>query len=310
MISILIPLYNVEQYIARCLDSILSQTYQNFEVIVVNDGSPDNSVNIVSKYAECDKRIRIIDNEENMGLAWTRMMGYIHAEGDYIVFCDSDDYMPAGALECLHKAVEQSNADIVIGNYQPVNSNKNFGKPSNNRLSFGRDKKSVYKSLLTNETSHSLWGKIYRKELFGNYEYITYKKFINAEDGFLLYQVIENTSKVVAIEDVVYYYYHNIESATKVKLSENAIWSIVTFWNLLDKMFKNDEDIYRYVKRRNFRAFISLLRNRYPHKTLSKHLEIEELKNDLKLSSLFNVYSKMDALINYTLIKYYSWRNK
>ena len=75
-------------------------------------------------------------------------------------------------------------------------------------------------------------------------------------------------------------------------------------------LLKNDEDIYRYVKRRNFRAFISLLRNRYPHKTLSKHLEIEELKNDLKLSSLFNVYSKMDALINYTLIKYYSWRNK
>ncbi len=309
MISILIPLYNVEQYIARCLDSILCQSYQNFEVIVVDDGSPDNSYKIVSKYAESDKRIRILRNEENMGLAWTRMVGYTNAMGDYIVFCDSDDYMPEYALECLRKTIEQSRADIVIGNYQPVDSSNNYGKPSNNKLTYGNDNISIYKSLLTKETSHSLWGKIYKKELFKNHKYLTYQKFINAEDGFLLYQIVKNTTKVIAIEDVVYYYYYNIESSSKLKLSENGIWSIITFWNLLDSMFKNNEEIYPFVRRRNYRAFISLLRQGYSHKILNKYMAVDELKNEIKLSALFEIFSKTDAIINYLTIKFNILRN-
>lgn len=309
MISILIPLYNVEQYIARCLDSILCQSYQNFEVIVVDDGSPDNSYKIVSKYAESDKRIRILRNEENMGLAWTRMVGYTNAMGDYIVFCDSDDYMPECALECLRKTIEQSRADIVIGNYQPVDSSNNYGKPSNNKLTYGNDNISIYKSLLTKETSHSLWGKIYKKELFKNHKYLTYQKFINAEDGFLLYQIVKNTTKVIAIEDVVYYYYYNIESSSKVKLSENGIWSIITFWNLLDSMFKNNEEIYPFVRRRNYRAFISLLRKGYSHKILNKYMAVDELKNEIKLSALLEIFSKTDAIINYLTIKFNILRN-
>ena len=185
MISILIPVYNVEQYIARCLDSILAQTFQDFEVIVVNDGSPDKSIDIVKSYAENDKRIKIVENKENMGLAWTRMVGYTHAKGEYIVFVDSDDFIPETALEVLYNAITDSDADIVIGNYQQVSQHNVFGKVSNNILSFGSDKRSVYKSLLTNEASHSLWGKIYKSELFKDRQYVTHKRFINTEDGFL-----------------------------------------------------------------------------------------------------------------------------
>lgn len=310
MISVLIPLYNVEQYIARCLESILKQTYQNFEIIVVNDGSPDNSIDIVSEYANRDERIRVIENEKNMGLAWTRMVGYTHAKGDYIVFVDSDDFIPETALEVLYQSIFDNKADIAIGNYQYVDSDNNFGDKSNNKLSYGSDRNNVYRSLLINEVNHSLWGKIYKSEIFSDYKYITHEKFINAEDGFLLYQIINNITNVVTTENIVYYYYHNTKSATKIRLSDNSIWSIVTFWNLLDNMFIDNIELYPLVKDRNLKAFTYLLRKGYSFEKINKYLEIGELKDKLKFSSLTKVFTMPKAMMNYCIIKYYSFKNK
>lgn len=120
-VSIIIPVYKVEKHISRCLDSILNQTFQDFEIILVNDASPDNSRTIGERYSENDKRIKIIDNKENSGAAWSRMVGYSNALGKYITFYDPDDFLPHNALELLYNAIIQDNTvDICIGNYQRV----------------------------------------------------------------------------------------------------------------------------------------------------------------------------------------------
>ncbi|WP_085537629.1 glycosyltransferase family 2 protein [Massilibacteroides vaginae] len=303
IISVLIPLYNVEKYIARCLDSILNQTYQNFEIIVVNDGSLDKSIDIAKSYAKQDKRLKIIENGNNMGLAWTRMVGYSNASGNYIVFCDSDDYMPVHALETLYNAIKDTKADIVVGNYWLAYSNEQYGNVSNNQLLYGGDQRAVYLSLLKKEMSHSLWGKIYKKELFEQKQYLTHKDFINAEDAYLFYQIVKNTSKIEVISEVVYNYFQNIESSTKVQLSEKALSSIIAFWNFRDKMFIEDEELYKLTIKRSIDTYCNLLQNGHKIFVLNSFIDIPNFNKYISINSLIKLYPIREAVIKLLIIK-------
>ena len=116
-ISIIVPVYNASEYIGICIDSILNQTYQNFELLLINDGSTDNSLKILEDYAKRDKRIRVI-NQKNMGVAKTRNKGIQLARGEYIMFIDNDDYIDSDYLEQFIKFCDGQ--DIVIGGYRRV----------------------------------------------------------------------------------------------------------------------------------------------------------------------------------------------
>lgn len=224
-VSVCVPVYNVEQYIGRCLESIQNQSLEDIEIIVVNDCTPDKSMDIVKQYAARDNRIKIIENADNQGLMVTRHMGYTAASGEYITFCDSDDTLPKGALEALYKKAVAENADIVSGviEYIPVNGKRYHWT---NKLSYGTDKISVFHSLLTDEFGHNLCSRLFRRELLQNYDYETYERATNGEDGMLFYQVVDNASKIVTIDDVVYEYWQNMQSSSHVKLKENALRSI------------------------------------------------------------------------------------
>ena len=112
-ISVIVPVYNVEKVLPRCLDSILAQTFADFELICINDGSPDNSAAVLADYAARDARIKII-NQENAGLSAARNAGMQAAEGAYVCFCDSDDYLDAGFLADLYAAVTSEDADFAM----------------------------------------------------------------------------------------------------------------------------------------------------------------------------------------------------
>ena len=225
IVSVIVPVFNVEKYIRRCLESIKKQTLSDIEIIVVNDGTPDNSMDIVHELAKDDKRISILNHEKNMGLMWTRRTGYMAATGNYISFCDSDDYLPSNALEILYGKAIKTNADIVSGNYFYITSDGNEHIGSNN-LVYGNSPNEVYKSLLQNKFQHCLWGKIYKNSLFQKYTYETFKNVTNGEDGALFYQVLRNANFVVQINHPVYYYVQNSMSSTQRRYNENAIRSI------------------------------------------------------------------------------------
>lgn len=118
-ISVIIPIYNQEKYLGKCIWSVLDQTLQDFEIILVNDGSTDNSLMICQKYAKKDDRISIVD-KQNRGLAQARKDGFFKAKGDYICFLDSDDYLAPDALALLYGIAKEKNVDMVVGNFDRV----------------------------------------------------------------------------------------------------------------------------------------------------------------------------------------------
>lgn len=118
LVTIIVPVYNVSAYVGDCLSSIVNQTYGNIEVLCIDDRGTDDSMVIVRRYAQGDKRIKIIQNERNIGLGATRNVGICHASGDYLFFLDSDDYISADAIEKFVMAAEISEADIIYGGSQ------------------------------------------------------------------------------------------------------------------------------------------------------------------------------------------------
>lgn len=265
LVSIIIPVYKVEKYISRCIDSILSQTFQNFEIILINDQTPDNSIKIAEEYAQHDSRIRILHNEENSGAGWSRMVGYSNAKGEYITFCDPDDYLPENALELLYGAIIQDNkTDICIFDLQRVLSDGTKGKIESNKLYYGNDKSSVAKSLLKYEAKHYLVGKIYKTELFRHPDIIAYKNFSKSSDEFLFFQILQYCEKVINVNEVVYYYFDNKESASYNKSNPNAMNAMLTSLNYIEDIYKEIEGFKNVIhkwKLDKYAKFISISGN-------------------------------------------------
>ena len=115
-VSVIVPVYNVEKYLKRCLDSLINQTLKDIEIIVVNDGSTDNSLDILNKYAENDSRIKVID-KENSGVSDCRNIAMKQMKGKYIMFVDSDDWIDNNALEIMYTKIEEEKSDVVMCTY-------------------------------------------------------------------------------------------------------------------------------------------------------------------------------------------------
>lgn len=230
-ISIILPVYNTEKYIRRCLDSIACQMVDNYEVIVVNDASPDHAMDIVREYAEKDPRYVIVDKQENEGQMMARKSGYTIARGDYLMFCDSDDYLSPNALKTLLETIKKEDADIAVSGYiyVPV-SGCEIEKVYH--LPYGNDREAVYQALLSRDLAHNLWGNLYRRELFTNYKYPCYMKLKNGEDRLLFYEVADHVRKVVTTDEPLYYYCQNLQSSTQERFSEQRLRDAVRAGNL------------------------------------------------------------------------------
>lgn len=225
LISVIVPVFKVEKYIERCLLSVQKQTWHDIEIVIVDDCSPDTSMEIVQVLAKDDCRIKIISHERNMGPMWARRTGYEVATGDYVFFCDSDDYLPPTALEHLYDMAVKSDADIVSGNIMYVSQNGGAALWGNH-LKYGNTRESVLKSLLRHELLHNLCGKLFRTSLLQNYDYKTFKNATNGEDACLLYQIVCNMTSMVQVDNIVYYYMQNTESSSQVRRSNSALRSI------------------------------------------------------------------------------------
>lgn len=231
-VSVCVPVYNMEKFIRRCLESIMNQSLTDIEIIVVNDCTPDNSMAIVRELAGKDDRILIVENQRNRGPMVAREVAYGIAKGDYITFCDSDDTMPQNALKDLYETAVETGADIVAGavEYVPLKGER---VRLTNKLSFGFDNVAMYRSLLTREMIHNLCSKLYKCKLLQEYEYITLENATNGEDALLNYQVVENISKCAVISKPVYEYYENAESSTHRPLSDRALEKLVFFYDFV-----------------------------------------------------------------------------
>ena len=238
-VSVVIPIYNVEDKVARCLESILTQSLHDLEIIVVDDGTPDNSMQVVERYAAGDNRFRVVAHERNRGLMQARKTGYMMAEGDYVMFCDSDDYLPPRALETFYNEAMRTGADVVSGDLTLVFPVDDRQEVRGSVLRYGSAMIPVYKSLLLDEYHHNLCGKLFRRSLLQDHDYTTIEHFTNGEDGFLFYQVMEH---------VLYCYVQNDKSSTRFRYGENAIHSICMLNQLRLKLAEKYPEISRYAQ--------------------------------------------------------------
>lgn len=214
-ITIIVPIYKVENYINKCVDSILAQTHQNLEIILVDDGSPDRCPKICDDYCRRDKRVRCI-HKKNGGLSDARNAGLDVATGDYIMFVDGDDYIVSNMIEKMHSALVEADADISICNFCYVDPDGKYDYAEENKNLPVRDEViqagDVLKIKLKEDKSW-YWViaccKLYKKSIFDGLRFIVGKLH---EDEFLLHEVFLNAGKVACLSDKFYFYQQRKDS--------------------------------------------------------------------------------------------------
>ena len=224
LISVVIPVYNVEDYLVFCLESIINQTYKKLEIIIVDDGSTDKSGNIADSYSRKDPRIRVI-HKKNGGLSDARNKGLDASKGEYICFIDSDDYVNYNYIEILYNLCVENKADISICSFMKTSRELTKIDGLENRKSYvidGRDTiKRIYKGKGKN-IAFTAWNKLYKRSLFTNNN-IEYPKGRLYEDDTTTYRLFYITKKVAITEECLYYYRIRNNSIMTSKIDERKI---------------------------------------------------------------------------------------
>lgn len=200
-ISVIVPVYNVEKYLKRCLESIISQTYKELEIILINDGSTDGSGEICDYYEQKDSRV-IVLHQENRGAASAKNAGLHIATGKYITFVDSDDYLEKDAYEFMQKKLEEKKVDVIHCAFRDV-----YKEHFEDRVFVAEEKEfdviSYLKRFTVDWTCSLLWNKMYRREIFNG---IYFEEGHKIDDEFFVYQGILNAEKILYIPKIIYNY--------------------------------------------------------------------------------------------------------
>lgn len=258
LISIIVPVYNLENYFEQCIDSILKQTYHNIEVIIVDDGSTDKSGQLCDAYAVKDKRIRII-HKDNGGLSDARNIAIPLAKGDYILFVDGDDYLDTDYVTYLYELKCKYSADIAICEFSFVSED---GVRINHPLNDGSEKifdqkTSLFELLNTKLYSNSASGKLYRRDLLKDIHYPVGRLF---EDIATTYKIFLK-SHVIAFGARALYYYvqHNNTISTSI-FSLKKLDSVEFVETMTDEIEKVYPDLANICKCRRIDTYVGILK--------------------------------------------------
>ncbi len=244
MISVIVPVYNAEKYIDKCIESILAQTYTEFEVLLINDGSRDTSGTKCDEWAERDARIRVM-HQDNKGIAAVRNRGISEAAGDYIAWVDSDDYVDSRFLQTLYNALEQQKADMVICGFYTDKEGIITHEGKNYFTDAVYDRQSFLERVYTYGMYSIMCNKFLRKSA---YERIRFPEGRIFEDSSVMRELAMACNKIVVIEKPLYYYRRHTYSITKqTKSQEEQLNYMLQFCAWLQK------DIQAYEQEGNIR---------------------------------------------------------
>tara|TARA_Y100000590_G_scaffold270884_1_gene304179 strand:+ start:2505 stop:3401 length:897 start_codon:yes stop_codon:yes gene_type:complete len=271
-VSLVVPVYNVEKFLRRCLDSVLGQTLEDFEVICVNDGSPDNSLEILEKYSKKDNRVKVI-TQKNKGLSGARNTGIENATGEYICFLDSDDVIHPQYLEILLENADKqtiSKCSFVDFSYDKELKFNNITKVSGiikNAFKF-------YSSV--DDVKLSAWGKMYHKDIIANYRFN--EKCFFSEDVLFHTDALADNIEVNEIDSKLYFYFENPESLVHAKSTLKKVMSLLLVAETISTKYKNNKDVYKYRTSKALSNAIKSLETVEEDKT-EAYNKIKDLKN-------------------------------
>lgn len=312
LISIIIPVYKVEEYIDECVNSLINQTYKNIEIILVDDGSPDSCGDICEKYKEMDSRIVVL-HKKNGGLSDARNAGMQIANGNYFVFVDSDDYVSNKYVEILYNALNKDNADIAVAEMIKFYDNDNpeefiESEEPDVILYSSRDIMNLY---FTDKaaTMTSAWGKIYKRNLFNE---IQYPKGKLHEDEFTTYKLMHKAEKIAYVNIPLYFYRQRNNSIINSKYNVRRLDVLDAYKERLDFFKEFYSEIYSIASAHYLNRLLICYNDvREINKEESEKVKIrfkafyKTSKLECKLSSkdkfkwhLFNTSASLYSLIN------------
>lgn len=243
-ISIIIPVYNAEKFIGECIQSVMNQTFSEWELVIINDGSTDNSEQICQNYINQDRRIKLY-NQVNQGVNQARKNGFVNSVGQYICFLDADDYLPQTALDYLYKQATSRNLDIAMGAIQIEKT------VTNNNIEGIFTSTEYINALLMEKCENSLHGKIISRKSFTNDTFCLPQQICHHEDLFLNIMTGINVAKVGIYNELCYCYRYNINSLSNSKTNIpiehwESIFEILRIQLIKHNQFKDCEKSYRF----------------------------------------------------------------
>lgn len=315
-VSVIIPVYNIEKYLSRCLDSIVSQTYQNLEIICVNDGSTDNSLNILEQYQKLDNRVIIITTE-NFGQGAARNKGIEVATGKYIMFSDSDDFMSSNMVEVLVDSIKQSGSEVVASDFYTNNAHielqnqkyflyKQFPNINQNTKFVNIDVNDIMNYLYVTVTC---WGKIFTADFLKNNNILFPPNNIN-DDVIFWADVYSHLKSLAYTPQALYFYRRRVGSLMKLRnerifdiiIAHKRVKEIFIQNNVYEKM-KNLSD---YIMVRDFLTKINLLKQPLQEKFFN---DIQDLMSDVNCEEMEKLPLRNDFKVYIDICKIFKKSN-
>lgn len=279
-ISVIVPVYNAQDGIKRCVDSLLNQSFKNFEIIFLNDGSKDNSLNILKEYELKYSFVRVID-KQNEGVAVTRNKGILLAEGEYIMFMDNDDFVDSDCIETFYQAIHEKRLDLVIGGYKRVNQD--------NQIIFSQD---IQQSEWSKYIIMAPWAKIYRTEFLrkNNLEFFDYGI---GEDIIFNLTAYKTTDKIGLLDYKGYNWYYNSQSIsnTSQRGFSPEIDILVLFAKILE-LGQPSELVVYYLKRYYVWYLLFSGRSSSDQEFIHQYIRIKKWLKENELISTISPLSK------------------
>lgn len=298
LISVIVPVYKAEKYLDRCVESLVNQSYENIEILLIDDGSPDGSGAICDRWAEKNSKVRVIHNK-NQGVMYTRLCGAEKSKGEYILFVDSDDWIDLNTCTYLHKIITENNAQIACIDIQSVKPDNINDKPENADENINiYDFTGIFRDI-AKFPFWSVCGKLYKRELFDNVPRIEHRITVS-EDMMYNYFLYKQTDTVVTSAYKMYFYFNHRESAIAGEIKYSMIDDSMLAYKIIDDDFDKSHPAYEYQVinkiQNDFFLINSIIRN---NKCLDRYdILREDIFNFLKLVSeknmpMFNIQQRV-----------------
>lgn len=271
LISVIVPVYKVEQYLNRCVNSILQQTYRNIEIILIDDGSPDNCPQMCDELAVQNKNIKVV-HKENGGLSSARNTGLDICKGKYISFIDSDDFIDNNFIKCLYDLIVKYEASIAMLNYAEVKNDKNLPRIKTKKEIFyqGKDVEKAFFKLKIDSVCVGL----YNRDIIGLHRFIEGK---TSEDIPFNFEMFRKAKSFVYLPEKRYFYYYNSESISNGVLDKDMLNYLEFRKNISDYYTDKDNELRCIAKALYARAAFGL-QCRMSFYGIAKELDEEECR--------------------------------
>lgn len=290
LVTVIVPVYNVEKYLNRCVESIRNQTYTNLEIILVDDGSPDNCPKMCDEIQKTDNRVKVI-HKQNGGLGFARNSGLEKTTGKYVTFIDSDDWINEKHIENLLSAIRKEDADLVIGSYTSVNNsgNEKIAKSKETKVFSGLEDIEnnltlplIGADVLASsdvEMESSCCMNLYKMDIVNKYNLsFVSEKYAVAEDLYFNIDFFMHSEKILIIDEKGYYYYENLNSISR-KYDPNRFIRTINFFDLVKEKIRE----YNLENKVGFRAERSFLMK---IRVAVRHIVISDLPTKRKLDEI------------------------